>query len=466
MNRYRQLAELFKKQIEQNTWRAGEKLPSIRVTSRNHSVSTGTVLQAYQLLEAQGWVSAKPQSGYFVTAELVRLEPKSASKESYVHPNINDELYTYLKKQVLSGAVHLGSAFPDPTLFPLEALNRNLASSGRKMTPESLLDNLPPGSESLRRLVAQRYINQGLSATHEDIVLTSGALEALNLSLQAVTRPGDTVLVESPAFYGALQAIERLGLKAIKLPVDAQKGHDLEQLEAAFTNHHVRACWLMTNFQNPTGVSLSDEQKSQIVRLADEHDVFLIEDDVYSELYFSESKPTSLKSFDTQDRVLHCASFSKSLCPGYRVGWVVNKRFNEQIQKDQLISTLSGSAPIQQGIAHYLQNDSYDNHLRKLRKVMKQRQSRFVELLEKHFPKHIQYTLPEGGYFLWVKLPDGVDSKMIYQTLLPQQITVAYGQLFSMDGNYGNYLRLNTSMPDDERLETAIKKIGVFLAAV
>ncbi|MCA2486876.1 MULTISPECIES: aminotransferase-like domain-containing protein, partial [Vibrio] len=171
---------------------------------------------------------------------------------------------------------------------------------GRKMGPETLLDNLPPGSESLRRLIAQRYIQQGMVLTHDDIVITSGALEALNLSLQVVTQPGDTIVVESPTFYGALQAIERLGLKAIEISVDPRSGHSLQQIEAAFTDNDVRACWLMTNFHNPTGTSLNDEQKQRIVELADKHDVYLIEDDVYSELFFSNKKPSSLKTFDTQ----------------------------------------------------------------------------------------------------------------------------------------------------------------------
>ncbi len=465
MNRYRQLAALFKTQIQQNTWRAGEKLPSIRVTSRNHSVSTGTVLQAYQLLEAQGWVFAKPQSGYYVTPEVGRFT--AVSDSTPIPPStFNDELYDYLKQQGLRDAVRLGSAFPDTSLFPLEALNRNLASSGRKMGPESLLDNLPPGSESLRRLIAQRYIQQGVSITHEDVVITSGALEALNLSLQVVTQPGDTVVVETPAFYGALQAITRLGLNAIEVPVDSQKGLDLEQLEEIFAGHAVRACWLMVNFQNPTGTSLSDEQKERIVRMAEQHNVYLIEDDVYAELYFTASKPTSLKTFDTKGRVLHCSSLSKSLCPGYRLGWVVNNRFKEPIQKLQLISTLSGSAPIQHGIAHYLQNDSYDNHLRKLRKIMQQRQSLFIELIQRYFPNNVTYSVPEGGYFVWVKLPNGIDSKAIYQALLQQKITVAYGKLFSSDSKFQDHLRLNTSMPVNEALENAIKEIGELLASV
>ncbi|WP_404973110.1 PLP-dependent aminotransferase family protein [Vibrio campbellii] len=462
MNRYRQLAELFKTQIQQNTWRAGEKLPSVRVTSRSHSVSTGTVLQAYQLLEAQGWVTAKPQSGYFVTADLERLEV-STSESHPLRVSVNDELYDFLKHQASPEAIKLGSAFPEPTLFPLDALNRNLASSGRKMGPDTLLDNLPPGSESLRRLIAQRYIQQGMNLTHDDIVITSGALEALNLSLQAVTQPGDIVVVESPTFYGALQAIERLGLKAIEVRVDAKKGHSLTQLESLFEQHDVKACWLMTNFHNPTGTSLSDEEKHRVVDLANQHDVYLIEDDVYAELYFGEKKPTSLKSFDTHERVLHCGSLSKSLCPGYRLGWVINKRFNEPIQKLQLMSTLSGSAPIQQGVAHYLQNDSYDNHLRKLRKTLQQRQQRFIALLEQHLPAQVDFYVPQGGYFLWLTLPKGTSSKALYHALLAEQVTIAHGKLFSLDAHFENCLRLNTSLAMDEHVEQAIRKLSDLL---
>ena len=462
MNRYRQLAELFKTQIQQNTWRAGEKLPSVRVTSRSHSVSTGTVLQAYQLLEAQGWVTAKPQSGYFVTADLERLEV-STSESHPLRVSVNDELYDFLKHQASPEAIKLGSAFPEPTLFPLDALNRNLASSGRKMGPDTLLDNLPPGSESLRRLIAQRYIQQGMNLTHDDIVITSGALEALNLSLQAVTQPGDIVVVESPTFYGALQAIERLGLKAIEVHVDAKQGHSLTQLESLFEQHDVKACWLMTNFHNPTGTSLSDEEKHRVVDLANQHDVYLIEDDVYAELYFGEKKPMSLKSFDTHERVLHCGSLSKSLCPGYRLGWVINKRFNEPIQKLQLMSTLSGSAPIQQGVAHYLQNDSYDNHLRKLRKTLQQRQQRFIALLEQHLPAQVDFYVPQGGYFLWLTLPKGTSSKALYHALLAEQVTIAHGKLFSLDAQFENCLRLNTSLAMDEHVEQAIRKLSDLL---
>lgn len=461
MSLYQQLAELFKQQIQQNTWRSGERIPSVRVTSRNHSLSAGTVLQAYQLLESQGWIVAKPQSGYFVSSALERklVAPKD---EAPVRLSINDVLFDFLNSQKNTGFVKFGSAFPDPNLFPLELLNRSLASAGRKMQPDGILDNLPPGSETLRRLIAQRYIQQGMNLTHHDIVLTSGALEALNLSLQAVTQPGDTVVVEVPTFYGALQAVERLGLKAIPIQVDVSLGLCIDQLEQAFSSHQVKACWLMSNFQNPTGASLSDVKKRQIVALAQQYNVCLIEDDVYGELYFSETKPSSLKMYDSveQEHVLHCGSLSKSLCPGFRLGWVVTKRHNQRIQKLQLLSTLSGSAPVQQGIAHYLQNDSYDNHLRKLRKTLMQRQKWMVNTLEMLLPKEVTFQVPNGGYFLWLKLPDGLSSREVYQRLTEQNITVAGGELFSTSGSHESYLRLNTSLAEKSQLVSAIKQIG------
>ncbi len=294
MNRYRQLAQSFRQQIESKTWRAGEKLPSVRMACKHHGVSAGTVLQAYQLLEAQGWVIAKPQSGYFVTSDLQRLTaPREPSVSAL--PSFSDELYDFLKDQSERQAVKLGSAFPDVHLFPLEALNRNLASAGRKMSANDLLNNLPPGNEALRRLIAQRYIQQGMDLTHHDIVMTSGAMEALNLSLQVVTKPGDTIVVESPCFYGALQAAQRLGLNVIEVDVDERDGLNLEQFEHVLANNEVKACWLMSNFQNPTGVTLSEQKKQAVVELVHRYQLYLIEDDVYSELYYSQDKPSSFK---------------------------------------------------------------------------------------------------------------------------------------------------------------------------
>ncbi|MGI9876011.1 PLP-dependent aminotransferase family protein [Vibrio chagasii] len=458
MARYEELAKDIRTQIANNTWRSGEKIPSVRMSCRNYNVSNSTVLQAYQLLESEGWIIAKPQSGYFVAPKVdgVDYQPPVAREKKA----INDRLFDFLKSSSAEGIVPFGSAFPDPDLFPLPTLTRNLASAGRKMTGASVINNLPPGSESLRRQIAQRYLQQGISVNHQDIVITSGAMEALNLSLQTVTQSGDHVVIESPAFYGALQAVERLGLKPIEVDVCPVNGLDIEQFESVLKNNNVKACWLMTTFQNPTGTSLTEEAKRRVVEIAEQYNTCIIEDDVYGDLYYEGHKPKPLKAFDKTDSVLLCGSYSKSLCPGYRVGWVVNTRFNDAIQKLQLLSTLSSSAPVQLGVAHFLTHESYDNHLRKLRKNLLLRKERFISVIKQYFPHSIEIEEPAGGYFVWVRFSEKFDSQQFHQLAIAQGISVASGDLFSEQGRVDNAIRLNFSYELTEEKEQALILLG------
>jgi len=458
MARYEELAKDIRTQIANNTWRSGEKIPSVRMSCRNYNVSNSTVLQAYQLLESEGWIIAKPQSGYFVAPKVdgVDYQPPVARENKA----INDRLFDFLKSSSAESIVPFGSAFPDPDLFPLPSLTRNLASAGRKMTGASVINNLPPGSESLRRQIAQRYLQQGISVNHQDIVITSGAMEALNLSLQTVTQSGDYVVIESPTFYGALQAVERLGLKPIEVDVCPVNGLDIKQFESVLKNNNVKACWLMATFQNPTGTSLSDEAKRRVVEIAEQHNTYTIEDDVYGDLYHEGNKPKPLKTFDKTDSVLLCGSYSKSLCPGYRVGWVVNARFNDAIQKLQLLSTLSSSAPVQLGVAHFLTHESYDNHLRKLRKSLLERKARFIEIIKQYFPHSIKIEEPAGGYFIWIRFNSGFDSQQLHQLAIAQGISVASGDLFSEQGRADNAIRLNFSYELTQEREHALVLLG------
>lgn len=460
MHRYQQLASQLKQQIAANTWRSGEKIPSLRATSKSFSVSSATVLQAYQILEAEGWIKARPQSGYFVTSRL-DVE-RTDAQAPLIRPQYTDELYEFLKHNT-EVDIALGSAFPSPNLFPIADLNRHLAAAGRKLPSDAIIQNMPPGNEALRRSIAQRYIAQGIAVSHQDIVLTSGAMEALNLSLEVVCVPGDTVVIESPAFYGALQAIERLKLKAIEVVVDPIAGLCLDSLANVLETNDVKACWLMANFQNPTGASMPDEKKRLIVELAEQHDVYIVEDDVYSELYFDDVKPTPIKHWDVKDKVLLCGSFSKSLCPGYRLGWVVNRTLHEKLQKQQMISTLAGSAPVQQGVAHYLQYESYDNHLRKLRKQLSSRQAAFIELLKRHIPSDTTIYAPNGGYFIWLELARDIDTYEVYRHLCQLGISIGYGRLFSSKQQYQSCMRLNISLENSEKLTEAIELLGQLL---
>ncbi|RTZ16665.1 PLP-dependent aminotransferase family protein [Vibrio aquaticus] len=459
MNRYQTLADDIKQQILSNTWRSGEKIPSVRKASQNYAVSAATVLQAYQLLESEGWLVAKPQSGYFVTPRMDRVE---VAEQPTIRPAYNDELYEFLQVNMKADTA-FGSALPDPSLFPFDSLTRHLASAGRKMSSQSIIQDMPPGNEDLRRLIAQRYLNQGVNVTADDIVITSGAMEGLNLSLQVSTSPQETIAIEAPAFYGALQAAKRLQLSVVPVAIEPLNGIDLVALEKAF-QQGARASWLMPNFQNPTGTTLTDTEKQKLVELANHYDVTLIEDDVYSELYFGDDKPKPLKFWDTEDRVLTCGSFSKSLCPGYRIGWVVNGQYSKQLQKQQLISTLSGSSPVQQGIAHYLQFESYDNHLRKLRKLMQQRQQEYLTYIRETFPPQCTVNDPHGGYFLWLQLAKNIDSYELYEHLQKNGVSIGYGRLFSSQQQYQHCIRLNVSFAFEPEIRMALNQISKWLS--
>jgi DNA-binding transcriptional MocR family regulator len=361
MKKYQQLAQQIKDQIELGVWLPGDRLPSLREQVTNSGMSFMTVGHAYQVLESQGVIVARPQSGYYVAPrQVARTTPAPAKVMSDETVDINTYIFDVLQASCDASVVPFGSAFPDPRLFPLQQLNRSLATVGRTVAAMSVIENLPPGNEALRHAIARRYAQQGMQVSPDEIVITAGALEALNLSLQAVTGPGDWVIVENPCFYGALQALERLRLKAVSVATDPQHGIDMAALKQALNDYPVKACWLMTNSQNPLGVTLTPEKKRQLVTLLQEHNVTLIEDDVYSELYFGRERPLPARAYDEQGITLHCSSFSKCLVAGFRIGWVAAGKHARRIQQLQLMSTLSTSTPMQLALVDYLATKRYD----------------------------------------------------------------------------------------------------------
>lgn len=464
VKRYEQLAADIARSIQEGVLRRGERLPSVRQTSRSRSVSPSTVFQAYYLLEARGLIAARERSGYFVTAGANSL-PSLPDTPASVHQDVTQIDVSALVFEVLESTrarkvVPLGSAFPSPLLFPMQRLARTLASSVQGMDPWNTVADIGPGDADLRRQIALRYMIDGMNVLMEDIVITNGALEGLNLCLAAVTRPGDTVLIESPTFYAALQSIERNGLRAFEVPSHPRDGIDLDAMERALERHKPRACWLMTTFQNPQGSLLSDARKQALVELLTRFDVPLIEDDVYAELYFGSARPLPAKAFDRTGLVMHCSSFSKCLAPGYRVGWVAAGRYAKKVEQLKLTSTLATSVPSQIALAHYLQKGGYDRHLRNLRHALLLQQIKFIEAVERYFPAGTRLTTPSGGYFLWVKLPDGVDALALHRAALNNGISIAPGPIFSAHRQYTDYIRLNYGHLWDAQMEQAIEKLG------
>ncbi|RWR01385.1 GntR family transcriptional regulator [[Pantoea] beijingensis] len=468
MAKYQQLVHQIRAQIEAEVWHPGEKLPSLREQVVLSGLSLMTVMHAYQVLESQGWIVSRPQSGYYVAPRADFLsQPVNHQKVQLAETvDINAFIFDVLQAGRDPLMMPFGSAFPDPELFPQRQLMRSLNSVSHSMTPGDALNNLPPGNEALRKTLAQRYAQQGISVSPDEIVITNGAMEALNLSLQAVTEPGDWVVIENPSFYGALQAIERLKLKAIAIATDPQHGMDLDELKRALNQWPIKACWLMTNQQNPVGFTLSREKKQQLVALLDAHNVAMIEDDVYNELYFGGEKPLPAKAFDKNGHVLHCSSFSKNLVAGFRVGWVAAGKHALRIQRLQLMSTLSTSTPMQLALANYLGTRSYDSHLRKLRQILEQRKNLARQSLRKHLPYGTRINDSRGGYFLWIELPKQVNATELYYRALKHRISIAPGSMFSSGQQYANYFRFNAAWAWDDASGAAAAILGGLIAAM
>jgi DNA-binding transcriptional MocR family regulator len=443
--------------------RPGERLPSTRQLASSHGVSPATATQALYLLEDRGIVQARPRSGFYVNAHwreaqappALRPPPATAGK-----PDVSELVFEILGTIRSRNVVPLGSAFPSPALFPLAKLAQMLGRSARRMEPWRTVEGMSPGSPELRRQIARRYASHGVRVRPEEIVITAGALEALNLCIQAVTQPGDVVAIESPAFYAALQSVERLGLRAVEIATDPVHGAQPASLAAAIRRHDVKACWLMPTFQNPTGATMPPERKREIVALLARHGIPLIEDDVYLDLHHGRDAPPPAKAFDDAGLVMHCGSFSKSLAPGYRLGWCAPGRAFQQVERLKLSTSIATSVPIQDAIASFLAQGGYDHHLRALRGHFRAQQERMRRAIEQGFPRGTRMTRASGGYFVWIELPGKVDAMRVYQEAARKGISLAPGPMFSAQRRFGNCLRLNFGHPWNEGVEKAVATLG------
>lgn len=462
MKRYEILADELAAAIATGALPAGSRLPSVRAASIARGVSASTVFEAYYLLEARGLVRPRDRSGYYVLPRAARVPEPGLSRPAPgpTKVDVSDLVFDVLRATRQRDVVPFGSAFPSPLLFPWDQLGTALGRSARSVDPWRTVDDIGQGNVDLRTQIARRYALAGVALGADDLVITNGALEALNLCLGAVTRSGDAVVIESPCFYAALQAIERLDLRAVSVPTDPREGIDLAALERALHEEKPRACWVMSSFQNPLGSSMPTAKKRALVALLARHEVPLIEDDVYGELHFDRVRPPPAKAFDSAGLVLTCSSFSKTLAPGYRIGWAAPGRFAERVLRLKLTTSLSSAVPIQAALAAYLERGAYDRHLRHLRQSLAAQQASMLAAVQKHLPKGTRATRPEGGYFVWVELPDDVDALKLHRLALAEGISIAPGPMFSARRGFTHCVRLNYGHPWDLRAERAMATLG------
>ncbi len=466
--RYEKIAGHIERLIKKGTYRTGERIPSVRSLSRQMKVSISTVLKAYFHLENQGIIEARPQSGYYVQHQL----PKVSAEQEIVlssavptHVSVNELVMMIMRDARNPDLVPLGVATPNPENLPVDKLNRILSGVARRYKFQGISYDFPPGCEKLRVQLAQRAMTAGCSLTPDQIVITSGCLEAVMLSLRAVCRPGDTVAIESPIFYNLLQVIEMLDLKALEIPTHPQTGISLSALRYAIEHNPVQACLVISNFNNPFGSCMPDEKKKELVKILASQDIPLIENDVYGDLGFSYDRPRVAKRYDKKGLVILCSSFSKTLAPGYRVGWVVPGRFQEKIERLKAVSNIATATLPQLAIAEFLSTGGYDQYLRRIRGIYAGQTSLMAQAVKKYFPKGTQVNIPSGGFVLWVELPEYVDSIKLYEQTLYRGITIAPGLIFSASRKYRNYIRLNAAYWSD-RIEKSLAVVGGLASAM
>ncbi|MGA1134403.1 MAG: PLP-dependent aminotransferase family protein [Prochlorotrichaceae cyanobacterium] len=460
---YEQVAERIQRLIADRVLHPGDRLPSVRKLKAQLSISTATVLEAYRLLEDRGLIVARPQSGYYVRQITVDFPEEPTPSQP---PSQALTIDTSLAFQVLNAMrdrslIQLGAAVPAMELMPLAKLSRLMGKLLREDPNLAYAYGSPIGHESLRSELAKRMLNAGCTLTPDNLVVTNGANEAIYLCLQAITRPGDTVAIESPTYFAMLEALKALQLQAWPLPTHPREGLSLLHLEAALKMGKINACMVVSNFSNPLGCCTEDDRKKALVELLNQYNVPLIEDDVYGELVFHGPRPKAIKAFDTENRVLYCSSVSKTIAPGLRIGWCAPGRYHHRFSQMKSILNQCTALPSQLTVAAFLSNGGYDRHLRHLRHTYHVHMQKMLHTISETFPRDTRVTRPQGGHVLWLELPHPFNALKLYEAALQYHISIAPGIMFSPSGQqYANCLRLNTALPWSEPIETAVKTLG------
>jgi len=459
---YETIAENIESQIRRGILQTGEKIVSLRRQSQLFKVSVNTILQAYLLLERRGLIESRPQSGFFVARPVVTEEVRP---ETEVQGTPAPVLIPDLVSRLYEGAadeksIQLGAGCLSPELYPNEALARLTRSLLRPSPEINARYEFSPGHPALRQQIAKRLARTGHKISAAEVVITNGALEALSLSLRVLLKPGDTVLIESPSYFGVLQAIAGLGYKVIEVPAQARTGVDPDEIKRLLSRYKIKAAVLTPNFNNPLGSLMPEAHKRELVRIFSRHGVPVIEDDIYGDLDFSGLRPKLLRAYDEEGLVLSCSSFSKTLSPGARIGWALPGPYGKEFCRLQLSST-SGANRLQQlVISEFLASGAYERHLRKLRPVLQAQIHKLTHSVLKHFPEETRLTQPQGGFMLWLELPKKFDSVKFSHLATAKKIGVAPGVIFSANGQYRNYVRLNGGRLWGPEVDAAVKTLG------
>lgn len=468
---YEHLADELGQAIDRGALRAGDRLPSVRRLAQERNISVSTVLEAYLRLENAGLIEVRPKSGHFVRRRGALTgeprAPRTCATPSRV--TVSDAYTKILAAMRDPELVPFGCATVDPSYLPTPQLSRIIAQVTREISTVGARYETAPGLLTLRRQIARRAVDAGVALEADDLCTTIGATEGLCLALRAVAKPGDVIAVESPAYFGVLQGISNLGLRALEIPASPRTGLDLDAFEQTIAAQPVRALVITPTISNPLGSIMPDDDRERLVRITRRADIQIIEDDVYGELVFDGSRPRPLRAFagpSTDSHVLLVSSVSKTLAPGYRVGWIAGGRWHDQIVRLKYGQSLA--CPVLEGmaVAEFLASGGYDRHVRRLRAALAGNVARYREAIAAEFPDGTRVSSPRGGFVLWVELPAGVDALALHEQALRRGIVVAPGTLFSARQRFTNFVRISAGTPWSERIQAGLRTLGRIAAKV
>jgi DNA-binding transcriptional MocR family regulator len=467
-HRYEELANLISDLVDHGVLRPGSRAPSLRRLSKEQRTSLSTALQAYRLLEDRGVLEARPRSGFYVARRAkVSLAAPAISQPPGTPSSvaISATVLKLLEYAADPRLIPLGCAIPSAELLAAGRLDRFLARAARVRGTEYNVYTTPKGDLQLRQEITRRAMRWGQAQLPEDIVITCGCTEALTLALKAVARSGDTIAIESPTYFGLLHVLEALDLKALELPTDSTTGVDLPALERVLKEKSITACLLSSSFNNPLGCTMPDEKKTTLLGLLATYDVPLIEDDVYGDICFGPERPKPFSALDPSANTIYCSSFSKTIAPGYRIGWLVTRRHMQRVLSHKLASTLSSPTLPQAALADFLSSGGYDSHLRRIRRTFAENMDQMIRAIERTFPRGTKVSRPAGGFVLWVELPQPIDSRALFDEALRRGICFVPGDVFSASRRYTNCLRLSCGYGWDRRIEDGLHRVGALASA-
>jgi DNA-binding transcriptional MocR family regulator len=458
---YLQIANNIEHQIKNDVFKVGDKLPSLRTICIEKGVSLSTATQAYFELESRGLIASRPQSGYYISwsHKHARAVPETSNPVVVKGEGKHEEIMSQVIKNFDRAEIYLSSAMLSPELVPIAKLNKSIVNATRTLKDSGVSYN-KDGSIRLKTQIAKRAITWGGALQSDDIITTGGSIDSMSFCLLALTRRGDTIIVESPVFFGILRLAVSLGLNVVELPTNPVTGIEIDTLKKTLEKKKIAACILISNFSNPLGSCMPDEHKKAVVQLMEKHNVPLIEDDLYADLYYGNHRPTSCKTYDESGIVLWCGSFSKTLVSGYRVGWVEAGKFKTEVARTKHFHSMYSSTITHEAIGDFLENGRYEHHLIKLRQILYRNALQLQRHISEHFPEDTKFTQPTGSMNLWIELNKKYDALDLYNKAIAKKISITPGRIYTLQNQYNNCFKLSYGKLWTEQTEGAIKILG------